>query len=161
MTPFRIGHGYDLHQLAQGRKLILGGVEINHDRGLIGHSDADCLIHALADSMFGALALPDIGKHFPDTDPTCKDMDSKIILERAAKECKTAKYGIANIDLTIIAEEPKLSAHLEKIRTNLSQILLIEANQIGLKATTNESIGCVGRKEAIAVFSVCLLQRED
>ena len=161
MTPFRIGHGYDLHQLAQGRKLILGGVEINHDRGLIGHSDADCLIHALADSMFGALALPDIGQHFPDTDPTCKDMDSKIILERAAKECKTAKYGIANIDLTIIAEEPKLSAHLEKIRTNLSQILLIEANQIGLKATTNESIGCVGRKEAIAVFSVCLLQRVD
>jgi len=139
----------------------LGGVEINHDRGLIGHSDADCLIHALADSMFGALALPDIGQHFPDTDPTCKDMDSKIILERAAKECKTAKYGIANIDLTIVAEEPKLSPYLEKIRTNLSQILLIEANQIGLKATTNESIGCIGRKEAIAVFSVCLLQRVD
>ena len=161
ITPFRIGHGYDLHQLAQTRKLILGGVEINHDRGLIGHSDADCLIHALADSMFGALALPDIGQHFPDTDPTCKDMDSKIILERAAKECKTAKYGIANIDLTIVAEEPKLSPYLEKIRTNLSQILLIEANQIGLKATTNESIGCIGRKEAIAVFSVCLLQRVD
>ncbi len=139
----------------------MGGVEINHDRGLIGHSDADCLIHALADSMFGALALPDIGQHFPDTDPTCKDMDSKIILERAAKECKTAKYGIANIDLTIVAEEPKLSPYLEKIRTNLSQILLIEANQIGLKATTNESIGCIGRKEAIAVFSVCLLQRVD
>ena len=161
MNPFRIGHGYDLHRLAEGRKLILGGVEINHDRGLIGHSDADCLIHALADSMFGALALPDSGHHFPDNDPTCKDMDSQIILEKAAKECKAAKYGIANIDLTLVAEEPKLSPHLEKIRNNLSQILLIDAHQIGLKATTNESIGCIGRKEAIAAFSVCLLQKED
>ena len=139
----------------------MGGVEINHDRGLLGHSDADCLIHALVDSMFGALALPDIGHHFPDNDPACKGMDSQIILEKAAKECKAVKYGIANIDLTLVAQEPKLSPYLEKIRGNLSQILLVDASQIGLKATTNESMGCIGRMEAIAAFSVCLLQKED
>ncbi|HAY74170.1 MAG: 2-C-methyl-D-erythritol 2,4-cyclodiphosphate synthase [Opitutae bacterium] len=159
--PFRIGQGYDLHRLVEGRKLVLGGVEIEHSHGLLGHSDADCLIHALADSLFGALALPDIGHHFPDNDPACKDLDSKIILQKAALACKSEGYAIANLDLTLVAQEPKLSPYLERMKLNLSQILRIEPSQIGLKATTNESVGCVGRKEAIAAFSVCLLQRED
>ena len=106
--PFRIGQGYDLHRLVEGRKLDLGGVEIEHSHGLLGHSDADCLIHALADSLFGALALPDIGRHFPDNDPACKDLDSKIILQKAALACKSEGYAIANLDLTLVAQELSL-----------------------------------------------------
>ena len=159
--PFRIGHGYDLHQLADGRKLILGGVEIPHERGLLGHSDADCLIHALADAMFGALGLPDIGHYFPDDSPGNKDMDSVRILEKAIEESKSAGYSVGNVDLTILAQRPKMAPHIQSIKNSLSQVLEVAPSQIGIKATTNEKLGPIGREEGIATFAVCLLVREE
>jgi 2-C-methyl-D-erythritol 2,4-cyclodiphosphate synthase len=158
--PFRIGHGYDLHRLTEERKLILGGVELPNDKGLLGHSDADCLIHAIADSILGALALPDIGHYFPDTNPENKNLESKLILLKANQLCKDAGYSINNIDTTIIAEKPKIGPHLEMIRSSLAEILEIESHQIGIKATTNEKLGPVGREEAISCYSVCLLQKQ-
>ncbi len=157
----RIGHGYDLHRLIKGRDLILGGIQIPHHKGLLGHSDADCLIHAIADSIFGALGLPDIGHFFPDSDPENKDLDSEIILKKAIRHCEKAGYGIANLDSTIVAEQPKLQAYKERIRKNLAKILKINADQIGIKATTNEGIGPIGREEAIACYAVTLLVRTD
>ena len=159
--PFRIGHGYDLHQLADGRKLILGGVEIPNQRGLLGHSDADCLIHALADAMFGALGLPDIGHYFPDDSPENKDMDSVRILEKAIEESKSAGYSVGNVDLTILAQRPKMAPHIQSIKNSLSQVLEVAPSQIGIKATTNEKLGPIGREEGIATFAVCLLVREE
>ena len=158
--PFRIGHGYDLHQLTNGRKLILGGVEIPHERGLLGHSDADCLIHALADAMFGALGLPDVGHYFPDDSPENKNMNSVQILEKAIEQSKSAGYSIGNVDLTIIAQKPKMAPYIQSIKNSLSQVLKIAPSQIGVKATTNESLGPIGREEGIATFAVCLLVRE-
>ncbi len=159
--PFRIGHGYDLHQLADGRKLILGGVEIPHERGLLGHSDADCLIHALADAMFGALGLPDVGHYFPDDSPENKDMDSVRILEKAIEESKSAGYSVGNVDLTILAQRPKMAPHIQSIKYSLSRVLEVAPSQIGIKATTNEKLGPIGREEGIAAFAVCLLVREE
>ena len=159
--PFRIGHGYDLHQLTNGRKLILGGVEIPHERGLLGHSDADCLIHALADAMFGALGLPDVGHYFPDDSPENKDMDSVRILEKAIEESKSAGYTVGNVDLTILAQRPKMAPHIQSIKNSLSQVLEVAPSQIGIKATTNEKLGPIGREEGIAAFAVCLLVREE
>ena len=159
--PFRIGHGYDLHQLADGRKLILGGVEIPHERGLLGHSDADCLIHALADAMFGALGLPDVGHYFPDDSPENKDMDSVRILVKAIEESKSAGYLVGNVDLTILAQRPKMAPHIELIKNSLAQVLEVGPSQIGIKATTNEKLGPIGREEGIATFAVCLLVREE
>ncbi len=159
--PFRIGHGYDLHQLADGRKLILGGVEIPHERGLLGHSDADCLIHALADAMFGALGLPDVGHYFPDDSPENKDMDSVRILEKAIEESKSAGYLVGNVDLTILAQRPKMAPHIQSIKNSLAQVLEVAPSQIGIKATTNEKLGPIGREEGIATFAVCLLVREE
>lgn len=159
--PFRIGHGYDLHRLEADRKLVLGGIHIPHEKGLAGHSDADCLLHALADAIFGALGLPDIGYHFPDHDPKNKDLDSMIILERSVAVCKDAGYIIGNVDIVILAEEPKMSPHLDKIRESLGATLETTADRIGLKATTNEGLGEVGRKEAIAAHAVCLLVHEE
>lgn len=155
--PFRIGHGYDLHRLEADRKLVLGGIHIPHEKGLAGHSDADCLIHALADSIFGALGLPDIGYHFPDQDPKNKDMDSILILEKSVAESKKAGYVIGNVDLIILAEEPKMSPHTNAMKELLGKTLQINSDRIGLKATTNEGIGEVGRCEAIAAYAVCLL----
>lgn len=155
--PIRVGHGYDLHRLTKGRKLILGGVQIPFHLGLLGHSDADCLSHALADAILGALALPDIGHYFPDTDENNKNMDSKIILKKALSEAENQNYQIGNIDLTIITEEPKLSPHINNIKTTLSQTLNVEPNRIGIKVTTNEKIGAIGRMEGIAAFAVCTL----
>ena len=159
--PLRIGHGYDLHQLTNGRKLILGGVEIPHERGLLGHSDADCLIHALADAMFGALGLPDVGHYFPDDSPENKDMDSVRILEKAIEESKSAGYKVGNVDLTILAQRPKMAPHIQSIKNSLSQVLEVAPSQIGIKATTNEKLGPIGREEGIAAFAVCLLVREE
>lgn len=155
--PIRIGHGYDLHRLIAGRKLILGGVEIPFHLGLLGHSDADCLTHALADSILGALALPDIGHYFPDTDEKNKNIDSKIILRKAINEGLDRKYQIGNVDLTIIAEKPKLAKHVAKIKKSLSATMNTQESSIGLKVTTNETIGAIGRMEGIAAFAVCTL----
>ncbi len=155
----RIGHGYDLHRLVEGRKLILGGIEIPHTKGLLGHSDADCVIHALADSIFGALALPDIGHYFADTDPANKDLDSNIILLKSKQECMRAGYEIANIDLTIVAQKPKIGPYIKKMKQKLAASLSISEACVGIKATTNETLGPVGREEAIACFAVILLER--
>ena len=155
--PIRVGHGYDLHRLIEDRKLILGGVEIPFHLGLLGHSDADCLTHALADSILGALALPDIGHYFPDTDDQNKNLDSKIILKKAINEGLDRKYQIGNVDLTIIAEKPKLAKYIAKIKKTLSATMNTQENRIGLKVTTNETIGAIGRMEGIAAFAVCTL----
>ena len=157
----RIGHGFDLHRLVDGRKLILGGIEIGYPKGLLGHSDADCLIHALADSILGALALPDIGYFFPDSDPKNKDINSKEILIKAHQECLKAGYTIANSDLTIIAEEPKMAPHVNEMKDCIAQILGISKSQIGIKATTNEGLGYIGREEAISCHAVTLLEKNN
>tara|TARA_B100001093_G_scaffold150812_1_gene143539 strand:- start:4302 stop:4805 length:504 start_codon:yes stop_codon:yes gene_type:complete len=154
----RVGHGYDLHRLVVGRKLILGGIEIPHNKGLLGHSDGDCLIHALSDSLLGALGLPDIGCLFPDTKAEFKDMDSMIILKKAQHACITNQYKISNLDLTIVAQEPKINPYIETIREKLSKFLQLEGNQVGIKATTNEGLGPIGKKEAIACFAICSLE---
>ena len=155
--PIRIGHGYDLHRLKEGRRLILGGVEIPFHLGLLGHSDADCLTHALADSILGALGLPDIGHFFPDNKEENKDLDSKLILARALSETKKMGYQVGNIDLTIIAEKPKLAKYLDTIKQSLSETMNVPKEHIGIKVTTNEGIGAVGRMEGIAAFAVCTL----
>lgn len=155
--PIRIGHGYDLHRLVSERKLILGGVEIPFHLGLLGHSDADCLTHSLADAILGALSLPDIGHYFPDNDPTNKDLDSKIILSKALSESDRLGYQVGNIDLTIVAEKPKILPYIETIKTSLSNTMNIPKERIGVKATTNEQIGAIGRMEGIATFAVCCL----
>lgn len=159
LPPFRIGFGYDIHRLVEGRKLILGGIQIPHNKGLLGHSDADCLSHAIADAILGAAGLPDIGHYFPDTDPIHKDMDSQAILNRAQKEASNLGYAIANIDSTIIAEEPKLSSYQPFMKQKMADSLSIEPSQIGIKATTNEKTGPIGTEEAIAAYAVCLLAR--
>ncbi|MDA9962222.1 2-C-methyl-D-erythritol 2,4-cyclodiphosphate synthase [Opitutales bacterium] len=155
--PFRIGQGYDIHRFAEGRKLILGGIEIPHALGLEGHSDADCLTHALADAILGALALPDIGVHFPPSDPALEGIDSMKILLKAKEQCEAKGYLIGNVDATIIAEKPTISPYVDAMKERLAQILDVETNQIGIKATTNEGIGGIGRGEGIGAHAVCLL----
>lgn len=158
--PFRIGHGFDLHRLVERRKFILGGIEIPHERGLLGHSDADCLIHALADAILGALAQPDIGHLFPDTDPANKGLDSSLILAQAVEIAKEQGFLLANVDITLIAQRPKIGPHIAAIRSNLAPLLNLSENQIGIKATTHEKIGSLGREEGIAAHAVCLLYRQ-
>ncbi|TJX13261.1 2-C-methyl-D-erythritol 2,4-cyclodiphosphate synthase [Tissierella creatinini] len=155
----RIGHGYDVHQLVENRKLILGGVEIPHKLGLLGHSDADVLIHAIMDSILGALALGDIGKHFPDTDMSYKDIDSMVLLARVYNIMKNQGYDIGNIDATIEAQLPKLAPFIDKMRTNISNVLYTDVENISVKATTTEKLGFVGREEGMAATSVCLLKK--
>ena len=157
--PFRVGLGYDIHRLKDGRRLILGGVQIPHDRGLEGHSDADCLTHALADAILGAMGLPDIGHFFPNTDPTCKDMDSQDILRESVSMVRSRGYSVGNVDVTVIAEEPKIAPHVDAMKACLAKNLQIEVSEIGLKATTNEKLGELGRKEAIAAQAICMLVR--
>lgn len=157
MIPFRIGLGYDLHQLTPGRKLILGGVEIEHDQGLNGHSDADCLTHAIADAILGAVALPDIGHHFPDTDPKYKDMDSQEILKESIRAIEALGFSLVNVDATLIAEAPKIAPHLSTMKSILSESLGIPVECIGIKATTNETVDAVGQKKAIATHAVALI----
>ena len=154
---FRIGQGYDVHRLAEGRKLILGGVEIPHALGLEGHSDADCLTHALADAILGALALPDIGVHFPPSDPTLEGIDSMKILLMAKGECEARGYLIGNVDATIIAEKPMITPYVNAMKKRLAEVLDLETGQVGIKATTHEGIGGIGRGEGIASHAVCLL----
>jgi len=157
LLSMRIGHGYDIHTLVPHRKLILGGVQLDYPLGLEGHSDADVLIHALADAILGSLGLPDIGHFFPNTDPNLKDMDSQYILLEALSQAHQQGYGIHNVDITVIAEAPKIKPYIEPIKTNLSHILGIEPQQIGLKATTHEGHDAVGQNQAIAVHAICLL----
>lgn len=155
----RIGIGYDIHKLVEGRKLILGGVPIPFEKGLLGHSDGDALLHAIADAVFGALSQGDIGKHFPDDDPACKNMDSGKILEKAVMMIEKDGFKISNVDANIIAERPKMGAHFPKMQARVAEILKVNPKQVSLKARSNEGLDAVGRGEAIAVQAVVLLER--
>ncbi|MGC8739462.1 MAG: 2-C-methyl-D-erythritol 2,4-cyclodiphosphate synthase [Candidatus Hydrogenedens sp.] len=158
-TIYRIGIGYDLHRLAEGRKLILGGITIPYDKGLLGHSDADVLIHAIIDAILGSLALGDIGVHFPDTDPKYKNINSKILLQYTINIIKQQGWHIVNLDSTIIAEKPKLKPYIMDIRESLSEVLEIPINYVSVKAKTNEGVGPEGKEEAISCFVVILLSQ--
>lgn len=154
----RIGHGYDVHRLTEGRKLILGGVDIPYEKGLLGHSDADVLTHAIMDALLGAAALGDIGKLFPDTNPAYAGADSLVLLERVGKRLSDAGYRVGNIDATILAQRPKLAPHIPQMRTNLANRLGIEVDQVSIKATTEEGLGFTGTGEGMAAHAVCLLE---
>ena len=154
---FRIGHGYDVHRLVEGRKCIIGGVEIPSKLGLLGHSDADVLTHALADSILGALALPDIGFYFPPSDPNCEGIDSQEILKKAVAEADRLGYKVANVDCSVIAETPKILPHVAAMKKVLAKSLGVSENDVGVKATTNEKMGWEGEKQGIGVHAVSLL----
>ena len=156
---FRIGHGYDVHRLVEGRKCIIGGVEIPSKLGLLGHSDADVLTHALADSILGALALPDIGFYFPPSDPTCEGIDSQEILKKAVSEAARLGYKVGNVDCSIIAETPKILSHVAAMKKVLAKSLGVSPEDVGVKATTNEKMGWEGDKQGIGVHAVSLLYR--
>lgn len=153
----RIGHGYDVHRLTENRRLILGGVEIPHETGLLGHSDADVLLHAIADSLLGAAALGDIGGMFPDNDPAYQDADSLVLLERVAERLKTNGYTIGNIDATVIAQAPKLKPYIELMRANIARACGMEPGAVSVKATTEEGLGFTGEKQGIAAHAVSLI----
>ena len=154
----RIGHGYDVHRLVEGRKLILGGVEIPFQKGLLGHSDADVLTHAVMDALLGALALGDIGKHFPDSDPAYKGADSLMLAREVAKLLLAQNYRIGNVDATILAQAPKLAPYIPQMRENLALALGIPTDAVSVKATTEEGLGFTGTGEGIAAHAVCLLE---
>ena len=153
----RIGHGYDVHRLVEGRKLILGGVEIDYALGLLGHSDADVLLHAVSDALLGAAGLRDIGYHFPDTDPNFKDEDSLELLRIVGQKVAAAGYRISNIDVTMIAQAPKLKPHIEAMQRNIAGALALDVSRVNVKATTEETLGFTGSGEAMACHAVCLL----
>jgi len=155
----RIGHGYDVHRLVAGRKLILGGVDIPHVTGLLGHSDADVLLHAISDAILGAIAAGDIGKHFPDSDPAYKGADSIELLRHVMELAREKGYCIGNIDATIVAQKPKLAPHIEQMKLNIAAAVEAEPDRINVKATTTEELGFAGRKEGIAAYAVALLQQ--
>lgn len=156
----RIGFGYDVHQFAEDRKLIVGGVVIPFEKGLLGHSDADVLVHAIMDSILGSLTLGDIGKHFPDTDSKYKDISSIYLLSEVYKLMDESGYSIGNIDATIVAQRPKMAPHIEDMRKVVADTLHTPIDDINIKATTTERLGFVGREEGISSYSVCLLQRK-
>ncbi len=153
----RIGHGYDVHRLVPDRALILGGVHIPHALGLLGHSDADVLVHAVMDALLGAAALGDIGGLFPDDDPQYKDIDSLLLLDRVRARIAEAGYTIENIDVTVIAQRPKLAPHIPEMRRNLCRVLALAEDRVNIKATTEERLGFTGREEGMACHAVCLL----
>ena len=155
----RIGHGYDVHKLVEDRKLILGGVEIPYEKGLLGHSDADVLVHAVMDALLGALALGDIGKHFPDTDPTYKGADSIELLRHVGKIISDRGYKVGNIDSTILCQKPKLAPHIESMRANIAGALECDISQVSVKATTEEKLGFTGEGLGISAHAVCVLMR--
>jgi ygbB family len=157
----RIGIGYDVHKLVENRKLIIGGVNIPYGKGLLGHSDADVLIHAIMDSILGALALKDIGYHFPDSDNEYKNIDSKILLKRVFKIMKENNFKIGNIDSVIACEKPKLAPYIDSMRKVIADILNTDVENISIKATTTEKMGFVGREEGISAEAICLLERDD
>ncbi len=153
----RIGHGYDVHRLVEGRKLILGGVEVPHTLGLLGHSDADVLTHAVMDALLGAVALGDIGRHFPDTDPAYAGADSLKLLDHVVELLEEKGYQVGNVDATILAQKPKLAPYIEKMRDNLAARMKVEPDQVNVKATTEEKLGFTGAEEGIAAHAVALL----
>lgn len=154
----RIGHGYDVHRLVENRKLILGGVDIPYEKGLLGHSDADVLVHAIMDALVGAAALGDIGKLFPDNDDAYLGADSLVLLSKVNEYLSKLNYSVVNIDATVIAQAPKLSPYIEQMRTNIAAVLKIDLSQINVKATTEEKLGFTGEKLGIASHAVCLIQ---
>jgi 2-C-methyl-D-erythritol 2,4-cyclodiphosphate synthase len=156
----RIGQGFDVHQLAEGRPCIIGGVELPYERGLLGHSDADVLLHAVSDAVLGALALGDIGKHFPDTDPAYKGADSVVLLRRVWELAKERGYALGNADATIIAQAPKMAPHIPKMVRIIADALEAEESRVNVKATTSEKLGFTGRGEGIAAQAVVLLVRK-
>ncbi len=155
----RIGHGYDVHRLVTGRKCIIGGVEIPHETGLLGHSDADVLTHAVMDALLGAAAMGDIGKLFPDTDQQYAGADSLLLLQKVGEKLQEKGYQLGNLDATILAQAPKMSPHIQQMRMNLAKVLGAETDQINVKATTEEGLGFTGAKEGIAAHAVCILLR--
>jgi 2-C-methyl-D-erythritol 2,4-cyclodiphosphate synthase len=159
LTPFRIGHGFDVHQLVAGRKCIIGGVDIPFDRGLLGHSDADVLLHAICDALLGAVGMGDIGKHFPDTDPRYKGIDSRALLRHVTALVHARGYTIANIDATLIAEAPRMAPHITAMVANIAADTSLESEAVNVKATTTEKLGFTGRGEGIAAEAVCLIYR--
>jgi 2-C-methyl-D-erythritol 2,4-cyclodiphosphate synthase len=159
VQPFRIGQGYDCHALVPGRQLIIGGVTIPHATGLLGHSDADVLLHAITDAILGAAGLGDIGRHFPDTDPRFAGADSRVLLREACKRVHEAGYLIGNVDATIIAQAPKMAPHIGQMTTNISTDLGVASGQINIKAKTNEKLGFLGREEGIAAEAIALVYR--
>ena len=159
MSNFIIGHGYDVHKLEDGKKFIIGGIEIEHYKGSVGHSDADVVIHVICDALLGALSLGDIGKHFPDTDDKYKGIDSKILLQKVMKLVQEEKYQISNVDVTILLQKPKLRNYIDSMRDTLSNIMKINKSQISVKATTTEGLGFVGREEGVAAHCVCILKQ--
>ncbi|MGE6260836.1 2-C-methyl-D-erythritol 2,4-cyclodiphosphate synthase [Heyndrickxia sporothermodurans] len=158
---FRIGQGYDVHQLVEGRPLIIGGVHIPYEKGLLGHSDADVLLHTVADASLGAIGEGDIGKHFPDTDPAFKDADSSVLLKHVWGIVKQKGYRLGNIDCTIIAQKPKMAPYIEEIRSKIASLLESTIEQVNVKATTTEKLGFTGRGEGIAAMAVILLEKEN
>ena len=159
MSNIRIGHGYDVHKLVEERRLILGGVDIPYEKGLLGHSDADVLLHAISDSLLGAAALGDIGKHFPDTDAAYKNADSLVLLSRVKDIIFAAGYRVSNVDATVIAQAPKLAPHIEKMRKNIAAALDTDLDAISVKATTEERLGFTGRGEGISAHAVCIIEK--
>jgi 2-C-methyl-D-erythritol 2,4-cyclodiphosphate synthase len=154
----RVGFGYDVHALVDGRALILGGVQIPHETGLDGHSDADVLLHAVADALLGAAALGDIGQHFPDTDPEWEGADSLALLRAVHDRVAEAGYAVGNVDATVVLERPKLQPHIEAMRENVAEALSVDPGAVSVKATTNERMGFVGAEDGAAAYAVCLLQ---
>lgn len=161
MIDFRIGHGYDVHRLTEGRDLIIGGVKIENNLGLLGHSDADVLIHAIMDAIIGALSLGDIGKHFPDSDPAYKGISSMDLLNRVKLLIDDKGYSIGNIDATVIAQKPKLAPFIDEMRKNIAEVLGSNSQNINIKATTEEKLGFTGREEGISAHAVVLLVSVD
>lgn len=155
----KIGQGFDVHAFAEGRPLILGGIEIPHERGLLGHSDADVLLHTIADAALGAIAAGDIGKHFPDTDPEFKDADSKVLLRHVWQLVKDQGYVLGNVDATVMAQRPKLRPYIDEMRAVIAELLEADIEQVNVKATTTEKLGFTGREEGIAAQAVILLNR--
>jgi 2-C-methyl-D-erythritol 2,4-cyclodiphosphate synthase len=160
MSELRIGHGFDVHAFAEHRKLILGGVDIPHDLGLAGHSDADVLLHAICDALLGAAGLGDIGRHFPDTDAAFSGIDSRILLRRVAEQLKSHGWRVGNVDATIIAQAPKMTPHIARMTAHIADDLGVAIEHINVKATTTEKLGFTGRGEGIAAEAVCLIARD-
>ena len=154
----RIGHGYDVHRLVEGRDLIIGGVRIEHHLGLLGHSDADVLLHAVSDALLGAAGLRDIGYHFPDTDPKYKGADSRMLLREVRQKVADAGYRISNVDVTMIAQKPKLKPHIEQMMANIAADLEIDVSRVNVKATTEEKLGFTGEELGMSCHAVCLLE---
>ena len=155
----RIGHGYDVHRLVEGRELILGGGKIPYEKGLLGHSDADVLLHAVSDALLGAAGLGDIGRHFPDTDPKYKGADSLKLLAQVGEKLRAAGYGVGNIDVTMIAQRPKLKDYIPQMEENIASALGISAAQVNVKATTEEKLGFTGTGEGMSCHAVCLIEK--